>query len=227
MQKLLFFAVCFLLCTPLVQAQSNDKRFEAFVGYSNLQAEGIPDRSNPSNAFDDDFFDRRKGLHGINGSVTGYFTSYLGLTGDFSFNRAEDDEDFTGFSNSLDTRVTYFMGGPQLKVRNDSSLQPFGRVLVGGANTRFEVSSRSTGASATTFNFDVDSTDFAMGVGGGLDVRLGDRISLRVIQIDYTPVFLRDRTVTVLGQTGAGAIQNFLLEGQRQDNVRFSFGIVF
>ena len=64
-----------------------------------------------------------------------------------------------------------------------------------------------------------------MAVGGGLDVRLSDRVSLRVIQIDYAPVFLRDRSISVLGQ--AGAVQTFTLEGQRQDNICFSFGIVF
>lgn len=225
MQRILFCVVCFCLCTSLVQAQNSDKRFEGFIGYSNLQVEGLPDRNNPSNAFDDDFLDRRKGLHGINGSVTGYFTSYLGLTGDFSFNRAEDREDFTTFVNTLDTRVTYFMGGPQLKVRGDSRLQPFGRVLFGGANTRFEVNTSRAGTTGNTSNFDVDSTDFAMAVGGGLDVRLTDRFSIRAVQIDYAPVFLRDRTLSVLGSTGA--IQNFTLEGQRQDNLRFSFGIVF
>lgn len=225
MQRILLGLVCLCLCTTLAQAQNADKRVEGFVGYSNLQAEGLPDRDNLGSAFDDDFFDRRKGLHGINGSATGYFTSYLGLTGDFSFNRFEDREDSSGFTNTLDTRVTYFMGGPQLKVRGDSRLQPFGRVLFGGANTRIEVDTRATGASSSTSNFDVDSTDFAMGVGGGLDVRVGNRFSIRAIQIDYTPVFLRDRTLSVLGSTGA--LQNFTLEGQRQDNVRFSLGIVF
>jgi hypothetical protein len=48
---------------------------------------------------------------------------------------------------------------------------------------------------------------------------------IRLIQIDYTPVFLRDKSVQVLGT--AGAIQPVNLSGQRQDNVRFSFGVVF
>lgn len=223
MQKVMFLAVCLLLCAPMVMAQSNDKHWEAFVGYSNLQAEGVPDRRNPSAAFDRNFFDRRKGLHGVNGSVTGYMATHFGLTGDFSFNRSESEETFTGGRNTLDTRVTYFMGGPQFKLRS-GGFQPFGRALAGGANTRFEVSTRNT-AGTSTGGFDVSATDFAVGVGGGLDIKLGDRIGLRVFQIDYTPVFLRDRSVSVLGSTGA--IQPIVLEGQRQDNVRFSFGIVF
>jgi hypothetical protein len=50
-------------------------------------------------------------------------------------------------------------------------------------------------------------------------------VKLRVLQLDWTPVFLRDRTVQVLGTNGV--IQPSTLEGQRQDNVRFSFGVVF
>ena len=118
------------------------------------------------------------------------------------------------------------MGGPQFKLKNDSRIEPFLRVLAGGAHTKFEVSSRQTTSTGTITNsFETSSTDFAMGVGGGLDIRLGDRFSIRAFQVDYTPVFLRDRSINVLGQTGA--IQPFTIEGQRQDQVRFSVGIVF
>ena len=214
-----------LLGAPSVWAQSS-KSAEVFVGYSNLQAEGIPDRNNPGVVFDDDFFDRRKGIHGFNAAVTGYFGSYLGLTGDFSFNQTTDENDFTGGRDALETRVVYFMAGPTLKANNTNRFQPFARVLAGGAHTRFEASTERTVSGGTSrTSFDVSSTDFAMAVGGGLDVRLSDRVSLRVIQIDYAPVFLRDRSISVLGQ--AGAVQTFTLEGQRQDNIRFSFGIVF
>lgn len=226
MRQIFLGAACLLLLASVSFAQTNDKKAEGFVGYSNLQAEGIPDRDDPANAFDDDFFDRRKGLHGVNASGTWYFYSRLGLTGDFSFHRAEDDSEFTGGRNSIDTRVIYFMGGPQFKLKNSSRVEPFARVLAGGAHTRFEVNSRQDTSTGTIRNsFDTGRTDFAMAVGGGVDIRLGDRISIRAIQVDYTPVFLRDRSISVLGQTGA--IQPFTLEGQRQDNIRISVGIVF
>ena len=34
-----------------------------------------------------------------------------------------------------------------------------------------------------------------MKLGGGLDVRLHQRIDLRLFEIDYTPIFARDRDV--------------------------------
>jgi hypothetical protein len=51
-----------------------------------------------------------------------------------------------------------------------------------------------------------DATSFAMALGGGLDLRAGKRIAVRLIQVDYTPTFF-----------GSG----------RQDNFRISAGIVF
>ena len=59
----------------------------------------------------------------------------------------------------------------------------------------------------------------------GLDMMVTDRFKVRLFQVDYSPIFLGDRGVNVLGQ--AGIIQPLQLDGQRQDNVRISFGIIF
>jgi opacity protein-like surface antigen len=156
--------------------------------------------------------------------VTGYFNDYVGITGDFSFHRKEDKEIFgPGDEDRLDTRVIYFMAGPKVKYRNASRLEPFAHALFGGAHTRFKVTQQF--APGVTDSFSTGATDFAMAVGGGIDVRLGDNFSLRLIQVDYAPVFLKDRSVVNLG--GVGAINPFILESQRQDNVRISVGITF
>lgn len=223
MKSLLLIAVCLIVMAPASFAQG---RAEFFVGYSNLQAEGVPNPDNPGQIFDDDFFDRRRGAHGINGSITGYLNSVFGIKGDFSFHRNEDGTDFLGGRDSMENRTIYFMGGPKIKFRNSSRIEPFMHALAGGANSRFKVqSSRDITGGTVRDLFEVSSTDFAIGVGGGLDLRMGERFSIRAIQVDYAPVFLRDRTVNILG--GAGALVPFTLEGQRQDNIRFSVGIVF
>lgn len=225
MQKLFYTIVGLLILAPMALAQ-NDRRAEFFIGYSNLQGEGIPGRNDPNNVFNIDFFERRATLHGVNASVTGFPVKGFGITGDFSFHRKRDTNNLSNGQDRFDTDTYYFMAGPTLKFRNAGRVEPFGRVLAGGAHTRFEASTRRTTATGTVTNsFDTGSTDFAMGVGGGLDIRLGDKFSLRAIQIDYTPIFLRDRSISVLGQ--AGVIQPFTLEGKRQDNVRFSIGLVF
>ncbi|MEW6131184.1 MAG: outer membrane beta-barrel protein [Acidobacteriota bacterium] len=226
MRKLVLATVCLIILSTGVFAQSG-KRADFFIGYSNLQAEGIPDRNDPGNIFDDDFFGRRVGLHGVNASFTGYFNDYFGITGDFSFHRKKDTEVFgPNDEDRIDTRVVYFMAGPKLKYRNPSRFEPYVHALFGGAHTRFEVESQFPIAGGSfTESFDTGATDFAMAIGGGVDVRLSDNFSLRLIQIDYAPVFLKDRSVQRLGQ--AGAIVPFTLESQRQDNVRISVGLVF
>lgn len=226
MNRFYLIALCLLVMAPAALAQSSDRRVEFFIGYSNLQAEGVPDRNDPNNVFNGDFFDRRKGLHGVNGSITGFFNSGLGLKGDFSFHRNEDSTSVSNGRDSVEHRVTYFMGGPVLKLRNSSRVEPFVHALFGGASTRFDVKSvRNVANGTVTSSFETSTTDFAMALGGGLNVRLGDKFSLRLFQVDWAPIFLRDRSVNVLG--GVGAIQPVTLEGQRQDNVRFSVGVIF
>jgi opacity protein-like surface antigen len=228
MKKLFLLALSILVIGPAVYAQ-NGRRAEIFIGYSNLQAEGIVD-ADPSEVFDDDFFGRRLGVHGLNASVAGFFKPAFGIKGDFSFHRNKDSASIIGGSNSLDSRVFYFMAGPTFKFRNASKVEPFVHALAGAAHTRFDVETvRDVAGSPLRNSFDTSSTDFAAGIGGGLDIRLGDRFSLRAIQVDYAPVFLRDRSVDVPGVVLGGPVTTspLTLEGQRQDNIRISVGIVF
>lgn len=233
MRQFFFLVLLIIFCAPLSFAQGTGRTGpEVFVGYSNLQAEGIPSlERNQDNSFDDEVFGERTGLHGINASITGYITPRFGLTGDFSFNQRSRSFRGTGTGGAgtqgeVDTRVFNYLGGPTVRFPNQTNVTPFLRALFGVANTRYEVEQRSTVATGTVTNsFNTSSTDFAMALGGGLDIRVGERVSVRALQLDYNPVFLRDRSIQVLG--GAGAIQPQRLESQRQDNIRISIGVVF
>jgi opacity protein-like surface antigen len=218
---LLTTVACILVAAPLAVAQNP----EFFVGYSNLQSEGLPERNDPGWVFNTDFFKSRTTLHGLNASVAGYVKGF-GLTGDFSFNRKGRSDEFTGGEDERHTDTFYFLAGPSIKFTRTSKAQPFVRVMAGAAHTRFEAKREFDDPGGTTTNsFEVGSTDFAASAGGGMDLRMGERVKLRVFQVDWTPVFLRDRTVQVLGSNGV--IQPSTLNGQRQDNFRFSFGVVF
>jgi len=231
LRKLLYLSLLTLLCALPAAAQTSagdDRRPEFFVGYSNLQAEGVPERNTTTGSFSDTLFGERSGLHGINVEATGYLTPRFGLTGDFSYNTK--DRGFTpagGGTGDVDTRVFNILGGPQVRFPNQTRTTPFLRALFGVANTRFSVSSSTPGTTGgtVTSSFTANATDFAMALGGGLDVRLNDRVGLRVFQVDYNPVFLRDRSISVLG--GAGAVQPTRLESNRQDNIRLGFGVTF
>src|SRR5512138_581943 len=174
-QRSVFLSVLFLLSAGSLFAQTEGKP-TFFIGYSNLQAEGLPDKNDPDNLLSPDFIDRRTTLHGVNGEVTLPIRSF-GITGDFSFNRHDQSADLFNGSQSMKTDVMYFVAGPSFHFRNRTRVEPFARVMAGGARTNFEVSSRRDFTTGTLRNsFDVGSTDLAAMVGGGLDVRVSDKL---------------------------------------------------
>ena len=222
MLKTLVAAVACILATATISAAQAP---EIFVGYTNLQGEGLNNRNNPDWIFDTEFFRTRTTLHGVNASITGYNEVGIGLTGDFSWARRADSEAFSGGTDTANTDTFYFLGGPAVKFARTSKVQPFVRVLAGFAYNRFKASREFDSSIGTPSNsFVVGATDFAASVGGGIDVAVGERTKIRVFQLDYAPIFLRDRTVEVLGGT---VIEPTTLNGQRQDNFRFSIGVTF
>ena len=120
-------------------------------------------------------------------------------------------------------RTFNFLGGPQVRFSNSTRVTPFIRALAGVQSNRVSANINVSGVSGINVpnggNFSETLTDFALGIGGGLDVRVSPRVSVRAIQVDYNPVFLRGRDDLF------GSGERF--EGTRIDNVRFSFGVVF
>jgi opacity protein-like surface antigen len=221
---LIFFAAC----APLVVAQDTP-RVEVFAGYSNLRNERItrddfatingltPTQFKALTGLDPTPNSGSASLHGFDTSVTAYVTRRFGITGDFSGNFKTETETFFGAPTKVRMRVFNALVGPQVKFCNKGRATPFVRALFGAAHFRND-SSASLGP---LNNRIIDNyTNFAMAVGGGLDVRVSDRISLRLIQVDYNPAFLKDRTVPdSLGNV-------YQVTGNRRNNVRFAFGIV-
>jgi opacity protein-like surface antigen len=229
MRRALLLVLSSLLLVPVTFAQSasradNKPRTEFFIGYSYLRADGLPNLQD--NTFSDPKFGERAGVHGIDTSVTRFITPRFGITGDFSFNQKDRALTLSNGTGNFETRISSALVGPTFKFVNDSRLSPFVRALFGLANTRFDAEQQLTlGSSSQRNTLQTSANDFAMALGGGLDVRLSNRVDLRVLQIDYNPIFLQDRSVNVLN--GAGLIQPQRLIGQRQDNLRLSFGVVF
>ena len=86
---------------------------------------------------------------------------WVGGVGDFGFWKE------TGLPSGVGGHDFNYMFRPRVTYRNNSKLQPFGQVLFGGQNESI------AGASANTF---------ALTMGGGVDYRYNDRLSIRVIQ---------------------------------------------
>jgi len=225
-RKCLLLICVFMISTISAFAQS-ERRPEVFLGYSNLQAKGLPDTNTLTGIFGSSFFNDRTTMHGFGTEVSGFLSDNFGVTGSFSFNENNQSNNFFIGTDSLKTDIFYFMGGPTVRIGHSSRLEPFARFMAGGAHTRFGVTAQANvpflGNVSNTFS--TGTTDFAMAAGGGLDWRVNDRLKVRLFQVDYAPIFLSNQSISTLTQ--AGAILPFTLNGQRMDNVRFGFGIVF
>jgi len=99
-----------------------------------------------------------------------------------------------GTQNGFNVNTQQIMYGPVFACRKSSSIPPFGHVLLGAIRGSQEFA----GISQSAFRF-------AAVLGGGVDVKLSERASIRVIQADYL-------------------ISRFM--GTNQNNIRLSAGIV-
>lgn len=209
------------------------KRLDFYVGYSTSAVEA--DTSNlfigrprgvasfPGTTEDNGFFRRRTGFNGAEFSAGGNITRYLGLKGSVSATYRDQQFGFRVPTNAAGTtsgnatlrtrdQLYNFLGGVQFKNNGSKArVTPFGHALVGVGYGRTRVRGLTVPAGTSTAlsnNFAANDSDtgFAAAFGGGLDVRVGGRFGLRVIQVDYNPVHLNGRTL---------------------DNVRLGGGITF
>jgi hypothetical protein len=101
-------------------------------------------------------------MYGWNASLAGAVNRWLSTVGDFSGNYAR-----FGF------HMVSVAAGPQFG-RHGGRINPFARAMAGINH----VSSRPQ-----------SQTDFSLILGAGLDVRINDRIGLRVLQVDFMRIF--------------------------------------
>ncbi|HSE98894.1 MAG TPA: outer membrane beta-barrel protein [Blastocatellia bacterium] len=118
--------------------------------------------------FNADVFEREH-LHGFGVSFTGNLGPRVGLVAEFSGHYGSIDIP----GDELDFSTYTFLFGPRFSARSDR-VTAFGHVLLGGVRSKVE-------------DFD-GVTDFAMAIGGGVDVTASSSIGIRVFQADYVPV---------------------------------------
>lgn len=112
-------------------------------------------------------------FHGWNASVTGNVSRWFGVTADFSgYYGGASGPNFEERQS-----VHTYMVGPKISLRR-KRMTPFAYALFGG----LRISS-----TATEFGqqFSASDTGSSIALGGGLDVRVNDRIAVRAFQIDY------------------------------------------
>ena len=112
-------------------------------------------------------------FHGWNSSVTGNVTKRLGIVADFSGHYGDELEG----SILVKEDAHSFLFGPRFSFRR-KRLSPFVYALFGA--TRFHQSATVSGQ-----KFSASDTGFSSAFGGGLDIKVNDRIAIRSFQIDY------------------------------------------
>jgi hypothetical protein len=170
MRKLFVIAVLITCSAPFTNAQSTDdyNKYDVFAGYSHNRVD-FGDSS--------DDFDAREGFNGLNVSATGNLTRYVGLKGDYSFHRKSFDEGLF----SVDADLHQIFGGVQVKDNSkETSVKPFAHLMAGIAHAK--ISASGVGSD--------NESGFAGVIGGGVDIRVNDRVDFRVIQFDYNPTRL-------------------------------------
>jgi outer membrane immunogenic protein len=109
-------------------------------------------------------------MDGGNGGVAYRFSDYFSLAADFAAVHSGN----VNSSNQGFTLASYQFG-PRFMVPLHGRITPFAEVLLGGAHA----SGLSYGSNG------ISSNAFAAMAGGGLDLNLTPRISLRLIEADY------------------------------------------
>jgi len=209
--KTILIGTIILACASIAAAQSDYKKFEFFGGFSHNRVDtGLGD-NDPSLG---DIIDEREGFNGFEVSATGNLSRYIGLKGDFSGhfkNKTFAIPGLPGSNVDIDSRLFNFLGGVQIKDNStEGTFKPFAHALAGVAHARNSVDFNDVACIAIVPSpcspFTESETGFAAAIGGGLDIRASDRISIRAIQVDYNPTRLFDST---------------------QHNFRIGVGIVF
>ena len=192
-------ALCLsIILSVSVFAQTGDadddyNKNEFYAGYSNQQVGG----------------GSRTTFHGFEGSFTRNVSRYVGIRGTIS--GAYSNRTLRGslpnqgggsfeFQQDLNRSVYNFLGGVQFKDNaSKARVKPFAFALGGVAVNRrqFKNLACTSGNCPTPIPFIGNSTFTDTGIagafGGGLDVKINNKIDFRVIQVDYNPIYSNSR----------------------------------
>jgi hypothetical protein len=142
-------------------------------------------------------------LNGASVSMAFYLRNWVGLVGDVGVYH-QGDVAASGYSLT----VSSYQFGPRLRLRNHTHLTPFGQFLLGAGHAGGTLYTRSLGSGMPPLGA---NNGFLFTGGCGLDWKLSPRIGIRLLQVDY----LHSQFLN-----GSG-------NGNQQDNLRLSTGVVF
>jgi len=146
-----------LFSVSAIASAQDVPKLDVFVGYSYF-------RDNPSTSGVSSF-----NLHGGSASVAYNAKNWLSGVADFGGYHANNI-----LGSGVDGTVSTYLFGPRISYRHHERFTPFAQTLFGVAH-----------ASGSGFGSSGTSNAFAASFGGGVDVKLFHRLSLRAAQVEY------------------------------------------
>lgn len=198
MKQMLFWLAAIVSLNHSVDAQVSHPRIEVFGGYAyynvdpNADLIFAPGLSIPS------------GRQGFGAGAAGNWSKYFGVVADFSYHTKRINLGSPSEADEVKATTFNFLFGPRVTIRG-SRVNGFAHVLVGGVRMKVEggqgvpavqqdhkqvgdgVRMKVEGGQVVSGSSQVATTNFAFGLGGGVDVRLNRRLAIRALQIDYLP----------------------------------------
>jgi len=213
-----FFAVMiavfsFISLTPtLASAQSDYNKFEFFGGYTYQRNNWALLDAIEREAQDNLAEISGRNSNGFTFAATRNFSDFLGAKFQIGYTRSRIN--LSAFGDDIEIarlNKTSVMVGLQVKDnrKEGGKIRPFFHVM-GGVNRNWlaargvasEIAENLVGGDEISF------TNFSVTVGGGLDLKVSDRFSVRAVQLDFNPTFTGNEY------------------GGNQKDIKMSFGIV-
>ena len=223
MKRTITLIVGALLFALMATATDEGSKYEVFLGYTTLRTD-VQNNNPILNQHVGDFF-----MHGGSGQFIYNFNKWFSGVADLGAVHA--DADVLHLTNRVDDRTTSFLFGPRISHRT-SRWTPYFQVLFGGAERSLSQQVSAVTDSSTplppvvtphdplfpgpgvdiTARVSASQTEFAMTAGGGLDIQVSKRFTIRPFAADYMLTRF-----------------NNLVTGNRadQNNLRLSGGITF
>ena len=199
--RVLLLAALSIALSSVIVGQDDIYSFEGMGGYSYMNL----NRGIDLDEINDNFTDTRQNrvnAHGFNGSIGYNWSRFLGVKFDVTLHSYGEDFTSTLTVNPLggtpgpgtfktSQNVYQYMGGVQIKdnAKDGPKFKPWAHILGGVADQHLSLERTSPISERL---FDVNSTDFAMKLGGGIDYRIHKNIDVRLIQADWNPIFRGD-----------------------------------
>jgi hypothetical protein len=193
---------------------------------------------------------------GIKGDISTHFGK-VNLDGTNTYTYDYPDEYYNGYTNtqkqkgSADVRQYTYLFGPEFSYRGNKTFRPFAHALLGFTTVdvhkltaeylstyKYENDPILHNSNRYTTTGSVKGTAFAMAFGGGVDINVNKRISLRMPQIDYIIPNFRSLKVDAIEKYESYNSDNSVyytdtytykdtLPAMLFHNVRVSAGLVF